>query len=77
MPRPWSPGKVYDRQSNEPLAGSSCHLTARGAGTSTDETGFYSFAATPGRFAIDIQICRLQASSRRYWISLAGETAGA
>jgi iron complex outermembrane receptor protein len=47
-------GKVYDRQSNEPLPGAHV-IFGRGTGTSTDENGFFSFTATPGKLSVEFK----------------------
>lgn len=47
-------GKVYDSHSNEPLPGAHV-IFGRGTGTSTDENGFFSFAATPGKVSVEFK----------------------
>ncbi|MFZ2286471.1 MAG: TonB-dependent receptor [Bacteroidales bacterium] len=47
-------GTVYDRQTNEPLPGAHV-IFGRGTGTSTDEKGFYSFAASPGTISVEFK----------------------
>ncbi len=47
-------GTVYDRQTNEPLAGAHV-IFGRGSGTSTDEKGFYSFTAGAGTLYVEFK----------------------
>ena len=47
-------GKVVDSQSNEPLPGAHV-IFGRGTGTSTDENGFFSFSATPGKLSVEFK----------------------
>lgn len=47
-------GTVHDRQTNEPLAGAHV-IFGKGAGTSTDENGFYTFTANPGTITIEFK----------------------
>jgi iron complex outermembrane receptor protein len=47
-------GKVYDSQSSEPLAGAHV-IFGRNAGTSTDENGYFSFTASPGRLTVEFK----------------------
>jgi len=47
-------GRVSDKDNHEPLAGAHV-IFGRGTGTSTDENGFFSFAASPGKLLVEFK----------------------
>ena len=65
-------GMVSDSQSNEPLAGAHI-IFGTGAGTSTDENGFYSFTASRGTLSVEFKYIGYRSHTETLNIS-AGET---
>lgn len=65
-------GMVSDSQSNEPLAGAHV-IFGTGAGTSTDENGFYSFTAGRGTLSVEFKYIGYRSHTETLNIS-AGET---
>ena len=65
-------GRVSDKDNQEPLAGAHV-IFGKGTGTSTDENGFFSFQASPGKLSVEFKYIGYRSHTEILEI-IAGET---